>query len=196
MEAIGPANTAAVAKNAKSSPVVSSPVLESHTPSARQLARAKSGTQPNQKPSVASVLPFSVSRSRPSEARVVKRSRASLPRPKDFRMRIPCTDSSTEVATSPHWSWVRRARPENRVRKREPNTNMGKEERMNTIARSGLHVKRITTPNTMVIELETSSTKPKDIHRRTRLTSVWARESSCPLCHESWKDTGRSCTWS
>ena len=89
IEAIGPARTAAVAKKAKSSPVVSSPTLANHTPRAKQLASAKSGIHPNQKPRVARVLPFSISRSLPREARVVKRARASGPRPKDLRMRIP-----------------------------------------------------------------------------------------------------------
>ena len=192
MEAMGPANTAAVAKKAKSSPVVSSPLLASQIPSAKQLARAKSGIHPNQNPRVASVLPFSTSKSLPRDARAVNRARASLPRPKDLRIRMPWTDSSTEVATSPHWSWVMRARPEKRWRNREPKISMGMEESRNTAANRGLQVKRMATPKRIVMELEINKIIPKDIQRRTRLTSVWALERSCPLCQESWNETGRS----
>ena len=51
---------------------------------------------------------FSISVPRRSSAWFSKFLRANLPRPKALSTRMPCTDSSTAVARSPDWSWLRR----------------------------------------------------------------------------------------
>ncbi len=56
----------------------------------------------------ASSRAFSISVLRSDSACARKVDSACLPRPNALSTRMPCTDSSTAVARSPAWSWLRR----------------------------------------------------------------------------------------
>ena len=109
IDSTGNRSTVAVAKNAARSPSEMLPPTASQTPPSRQSANVTSGTRMSQSqmPAIAFALSISVPRS--FSAWLAKFSRACLPRPNAFSTRMPCTDSSTVVARSPAWSWLRRA---------------------------------------------------------------------------------------
>ena len=116
----GAATTAAVAKKATRDPMESWSVEASRMPTTRPAPSASSGRSVTTRLKVARCLALAISVWRSSSACSLKFSSASRLRPKAFRTRMPCTDSSTVVARSPAWSWLRRATLLNRVRKRNP----------------------------------------------------------------------------
>ena len=116
----GVAITAAVAKNATRAPMLSSPVEASMTPTTSPAPRASSGRRVTTRLNVARCLALTISVWRSSSACSLKFSSASRLRPKALSTRIPWTDSSTVVARSPAWSWLRRATLLKRVRNRKP----------------------------------------------------------------------------
>ena len=116
----GEAMTAAVAKKATRAPMLSWPLAHSITPTTSPAPRASSGSRVTTMVNVAWCRALAISVWRSSSACSLKFSRASRLRPKAFRTRMPWTDSSTVVARSPAWSWLRRATLLKRVRNRKP----------------------------------------------------------------------------
>ncbi|MCY1240297.1 hypothetical protein D9M72_531380 [compost metagenome] len=120
LNSTGAATTAAVAKNATSEPMLSWPSAASVMPATSPAPSASSGRRVTTMLKVAWCLALAISVCRSSSACSLKFSRASRLRPKALSTRMPCTDSSTVVARSPAWSWLRRATLLKRVRNRKP----------------------------------------------------------------------------
>ena len=116
----GAAMTAAVAKNATRAPMLSWPSAASMMPATRPAPSASSGSRVTTMLKMAWCLALAISVWRSSSACPLKFSSASRLRPKAFSTRMPWTDSSTVVARSPAWSWLRRATLLKRVRNRKP----------------------------------------------------------------------------
>ena len=91
---------------------------------------------------------------------------------------MPWTDSSTVVARSPAWSWLRRATLLNRVRKRNPKIMIGTAAARKIRASCQLMANITATPITTVSVVTTSMMAPKAIQRRRKFRSVMARDSS------------------
>ncbi len=107
----GPLSTAAVAKKAASAPTLT-PVVSSlatcQRPMNRQSPSTVSGRMTMTMLNSAWVRALRTSVPRSFSASVAKLFSAWCPRPKALSTRMPWTDSSTCVATSPAWSWARR----------------------------------------------------------------------------------------
>ncbi len=65
-----------------------------------------------------------------------------------------------------------------------------------TISPSGQYIRSSSTLTVMkVATLTTRKISPKERNLRMVPRSLVARESSCPDCHWSWKETGSRCRW-
>ena len=142
----------------------------------------------------ASVRALETSRSRSSVASAWNPERACSPRPKALSTRIPCTDSSTRVATSPAWSWAEREKCTKRWRNRGAMTMIGTAAMRKIRASSGDRLTMRTKPTSTLITEVTNMTEPKANQRRSMLRSAIARDCSWPAPHSAWKREERS--WS
>jgi hypothetical protein len=112
IDSIGQRSTVAVAKKPTRSPTEISPLKASSTPVSSASANVTSGTSSSQSQMPATARAFSISVPRRSSAWLEKLRSMCLPRPNALSTRMPCTDSSTAVARSPAWSWLRRVMTE------------------------------------------------------------------------------------
>jgi hypothetical protein len=112
MDSTGQRSTVAVAKYAARPPIEIWSFTASSTPASRLSAKITSGTSSSHSHRPAIARAFSISVPRSSSAWLAKFASACLPRPNALSTRMPCTDSSTVVARSPAWSWLRRATTE------------------------------------------------------------------------------------
>ena len=174
-------------------PSVIQPPTTPHAPTIAKPTIASCGrtmTAPN---SQASSRTFVISWSRNRSTIARKRAVAHGLRPNARSTRMPCTDSSTDVDTSPMTSCAAREAILYRELNHATPTIVGSAMTSRITTNTGWMNASMSAPIVMRNGVMTMKGRPNAAKRRSMLRSFVARDSICPESHASWCATSSRC---